>query len=498
MTVRSGSVYLIGAGPGDPGLITVRGLEILGRADVVLHDRLIAPELLRRARPEAALIDVGKSPANHRASQEEINDLLISNAMEGRAVARLKGGDPFVFGRGAEELDACERAGVPCEVVPGITSAIAGPASAGIAVTARSVARGFAVVSGRSEQRALDQLEDLRPYAHADTLLLLMSVARLESIARTLMELGRSASTPIAIVERAGMAGERTTIGELQTIAAVARERDVRSPAVIVIGDVVRASRSADQRLAGRRIVVTRPRGASSELADGLRRLGADVALAPLIEIEPVNPKIGWEHSLSDINWIVATSRHGARGFARALRRADLDARAFAGARIAAVGPTTAREFAAAGLQVDLTPATHRALGLITEMQVATPAGGRALFARGSLARDELVDGLESVGIEVTPMTVYKTNLVDPDDSVRRMFDTGVDATLLASPSAAQSLARAGLIDRTGLAICIGPTTASAARDCGASNIVVAKDHSDHGLLEAALASLSYEQEIAS
>ncbi|MEM1165074.1 MAG: uroporphyrinogen-III C-methyltransferase [Planctomycetota bacterium] len=493
MTWRSGSVYLVGAGPGDPGLITRRGHELLRAATVVVHDRLVGDGLLAEIPPDAERIDASKAPHDHTLTQEQINAVLVERALAGEIVVRLKGGDPFVFGRGSEEAEACRRAGVPCEIVPGVTSAIAGPASVGIPVTARGLARGCAIITARTGASAAFDTHDWSAFAQMDALVVLMGRAELAEVCDELIRAGRAPDTPAAIVERATLPGERSVRGTLATLPDRADRAEIESPAVVVIGEVAAIGESRGP-LAGVRVVVTRPRSASAELHACVRALGADVIDCPMIEIrdaipDPARLRRALEPAPS---WVVATSRHGAAAFARSLRAARLDARALAGARLAAVGPTTQAAFEAAGLMVDLVPGVHRASGLIEAMARSGPPG-RVLFAAGTLARDELADGLRGCGFEIDVVTVYETTFIHPTEHARREIERGVDAVLLASPSAARSWAEAGLPTEGPRFVAIGPTTAQGAAACGIACAATAESHSDAGLVETLIAMRSRE-----
>ena len=499
MTIRSGTVYLVGAGPGDPGLITVRGLEALRRADVVIHDRLIPLPLLDEARPDAEIIDAGKARARHTLTQDQIDALLVDRARAGHAVVRLKGGDPFVFGRGWEELLACRVAGIPCEVIPGVTSAIAGPAAAEIPVTARGVARSFTVVTAQTGDAAPSLAHlDFTALASLDTVIFLMGVGALPEIVAGLLDAGRDPDTPVAIVERATLPGQRELRAKLATVIAAARDATIASPSVIIVGAVaaLTASGASELPLAGRRILVTRPRTASHELSQRLRALGAGVIDCPLISIRHVDPpEPPTAARLATYDWIVFTSRHAARSFHRVLRGARLDARAFSGARIAAVGPTTARELEACALTPDLIPDTFRASHLADAILSASrdpERPPRILFPHGTLARDELVTRLTDAGVVVDTLIVYETLLEPPDARAQAAIARGLDAVLLASPSAAEALAAGDTpLDPATLTICIGPTTGDAARRTGMANILTATDHSDAGLIHTLLVALT-------
>jgi uroporphyrinogen III methyltransferase/synthase len=477
-------VYLVGAGPGDPSLITVRGLELLQRADVVLYDRLVSPALLERVRARALLIDVGKAPVGEAALQADINRALVEHALQGRVVVRLKGGDPNVFGRASEERQACMEAGIPCEIVPGISSALAGPAAAGIPVTLRGVASSIAIAATPAVGD-----EELRAIAGADTAVFLMGVRGLPRLVRRLLDAGRDPSTPVAIVERATMPGQQTVRATLDGIVDAAKRAHVQSPAVIVVGATAALGTNAYGPLAGKRVVVTRPLNAAQEVSNELRALGADVVFAPMIEMVSVenvdDPPLS---RLGEYDWIVFTSRHAVRGFRRLVERFG-DVRSIAHARFAVVGPTTARELEMWGIQPDLQPGDHRADQLATLLVEQCPR--RVLFPCGTLALTTIPAMLGKHGIPLELLPVYHTHQLAVDDRARAQIERGVDAVLLASPSAAVALGASGVRLGDATVVCIGATTAAAAVSFGWANVITARDHSDAGLIEALLEALS-------
>ncbi len=483
MTVRAGTVYLVGAGPGDPGLMTVRGLELLQRADVVLHDRLVEPALLEAARLSARLIDVGKTAYGAATSQSTINAALVRHALEGSVVVRLKGGDPLIFGRGWEEREACVSAGVPCEIVPGVTSAIAGPTAAGIPVTLRGTASSVLIAAA-----PVLSPHTLRGAALADTSVFLMGVRGLRNLAHAMMKAGRDPASPAAIVERATLPGERVVRARLDAIADVAEAAAIASPAVVVGGNTTALAPARSGALAGRRIVVTRPRHAALALCDALHALGADVIHAPLIRISLVDasthPLVG---RTPDFDWIVFTSRHGVRGFRRALETNRLDLRRLAGTRIAAIGPITARELEAWGIVPDLCPEPARAEALVDALCAATARPRRVLFPCGTLAHDVIPVALQAAGVSVECLPVYQTAPLPLDARARNAIREGVDAILLASPSAATALAQDGVDPGDAAIVCIGATTADAAAACRLRHIRVAAVHSDRGLVDSTI-----------
>ena len=488
----TGRVWLVGAGPGDVGLITVRGRELLGRADVVVYDRLAGAELLTLTRPDAELIDVFKAPGQHTMPQDGIHDVLIERARAGKEVVRLKGGDPFIYGRGWEEIEACYLAGVPCEVVPGVSSAIGVATGAGIPLTLRGHASTVSMVTP-SVGTGLPARE--LPYeamAKMDTSVVLMAGARLEEVTKGLMAAGRDGATPAAVVQEGTLPGERQVRGTLATIACVVREEGLRAPLVLIVGPGAGLPRLDGNTpapgfgpLAGRRVVVTRPSSASRRVISELRGLGAEVIDSPLIRIEYVEAELSGPRS--DHDWMVFTSLHGVEGFGRQLERQGLDARFFGTARIAAVGPKTAAYLARAGIRADLIPGEYRAQALVEAIGVEAKSGERVLFPCGTLAVDEVSQGLTRMGLEVQTLHVYDTLLQPPNDAALDAFRRGVDAVLLYSPSESKSLASSG-VDLAGVQIvCVGPTTADAARSVGLTVSAVPEIYGDEGMIESLL-----------
>ncbi|HYM66575.1 MAG TPA: uroporphyrinogen-III C-methyltransferase, partial [Patescibacteria group bacterium] len=364
MSARPGVVYLVGAGPGDPGLMTARSLELIATADVVFHDRLIPPGALDSARPGAELIYVGKRPGVPSLLQEEIGERLIEAARAGRSVVRLKGGDPFVFGRGGEEGEALRAAGVEFEVVPGVTAGVAATAYAGIPVTHRDDASAVAFVTGHEDPEKGETALDWEALAaFPGTLVFYMGVKRLAENAAALIEAGRDPDEPAAAVERGTMTGQRTVTATLSTLAGEVERERIGAPALIVVGPVVgrrEALAWLERRpLHGRRVVVTRASAQASGLAATLRELGADVVELPAIRIEPRIEADQVRRAVEDIGdyaLICLTSPNGVRLLFEALEKAGLDARALANATVAAIGPGTARALTRRGIAADVVP----------------------------------------------------------------------------------------------------------------------------------------------
>lgn len=487
MTVRAGTVYLVGAGPGDPSLITVRGRELLERADVVLFDRLVAPELLELAPAHATLVDVGKRSSGDSETQSSINAQLVAHAQQRRIVVRLKGGDPLIFGRAWEERAACMSAGIPCEIVPGISSALAGPTSADIPVTLRGVASSLAIVAAPNVSDT--QLASL---SAADTCVFLMGVRELPSLVRRLIDAGKHPDTPAAIVERATLPGQRTVRSPLHALAAAAARASVTSPAIVVVGATAAAEIAGyhTQPLIGRRILVTRPHSAAYELTHSLRALGAEVVHEPLISISSrdvnVEDVLG---RIDDYDWLVFTSRHGVRGFRRAVE-ARGDVRSLGRVRIAAVGPTTVSELTAWGIRPDLVPSRARVDALTSALLEQFPKPRRVLFPAGTLARDAVVEALGAHDVVVDALLVYETQMLSLSPSTQRAIGGELDAVLLASPSAARAfVAAAGTPAPTRL-ICLGEGTALPLLNAGWTNVHVASVHSDAGMIAALIDAL--------
>ena len=497
MSARAGVVYLVGAGPGDPGLMTARSVALIATADAIFHDRLIPPGALDGAREDAELVYVGKAPGEPSVPQEEIGERLIAAAREGRSVVRLKGGDPFVFGRGGEEGEALRAAGVEFEVVPGVTAGVAASAYAGIPVTHRDDASAVAFVTGHEdpEKPAAMALDWAALAAFPGTLVFYMGVKRLADNAAALIEAGRPAGEPAAAIERGTMAGQRTVVATLGTLAEAVEREGVGAPALIVVGPVVERRESLawlERRpLHGRRVVVTRARAQASSLATALRALGAETIELPAIRIEPrldsdeVRAAIA---AIRDYALVCLTSSNGARLLFEALADAGLDARALSGATVAAIGPGTARALAERGIAADLIPERSVAESLVEALAGVELGGRRVLVARPASARDVLPDALRERGAEVDAVALYETVREEPDPEALEAA-RGADYVTFTSASTVRNLSEA-LGERFPTAariVSIGPITSEAARDAGLEVAVEAARHDLDGLLEALL-----------
>ena len=492
----TGVVYLVGAGPGDPGLMTARSLQLIASADTIFHDRLIPPGALDGAREDAELVFVGKEPGAPSVLQDEIEARMIEAARAGRSVVRLKGGDPFVFGRGGEEGEALRAAGVEFEVVPGVTAGVAATAYAGIPVTHRDDASTVAFVTGHEDPEKSETAIDWAALAaFPGTLVFYMGVRNLESNARALIDAGRPSDEPAAAIERGTMEGQRTVVATLSTLAAAVEREGVRAPALIVSGPVVgrRESLAWIERrpLHGRRVIVTRARAQASGLAAALRQLGAGVVELPAIRTVPrldsaeVSAMAG---SIADYELICLTSPTGVRLLFEALAAAGRDSRALAGATVAATGPGTAAALAKHGIAVDVVPERFVAESLVESLGEVGVEGKRALVARAADARDVIPDWLAERGAEVDVVALYETVREDPDPEAVAAAQEA-DYVTFTSASTVRNLVEAlgERFPREARIVSIGPVTSEAVRDADLEVAVEAERHDVEGLIAALL-----------
>jgi uroporphyrinogen III methyltransferase / synthase len=494
---RAGVVYLVGAGPGDPGLMTARSLELIAAADAIFYDRLIPPGTLAGAQEDAELVYVGKQPGVPSVPQEEIGERLVEAARAGKSVVRLKGGDPFVFGRGGEEGEALREAGVEFEIVPGVTAGVAATAYAGIPVTHRDDASAVAFVTGHEDPEKGESAIDWQALARfPGTLVFYMGVKRLDENAAALIEAGRDPEEPAAAIERGTMPGQRTSEATLGTIAeAVARE-EVKAPALIVVGPVARRRQQLawleHRPLHGRRVVVTRARAQASGLAATLRGLGAEVVELPAIRIEPriesdeVRNAVA---NLADYSLICLTSPNGVRLLFEAMERANIDARALAGATVAAIGSGTARALADHGVNADVVPERFVAEALVEALAGVEVEGRRVLVARAAEARDVLPEALRERGAEVDVVALYETVRERPANEDVEAAQSADYVTFTSSSTVTNLLDALG--DRFPAAarvVSIGPVTSETARAAGLRVDVEAERHDIDGLLAALIA----------
>ncbi|HEX4718338.1 MAG TPA: uroporphyrinogen-III C-methyltransferase [Thermoleophilaceae bacterium] len=492
------TVYLVGAGPGDPGLMTARSLELIASADVILYDRLIPDGALDGARADAELVDVGKVGGGAQVPQEATNALLLDRAKGGRAVVRLKGGDPFVFGRGGEEAQALAAAGIAFEVVPGVTAGIAAPAYAGIPVTHRDQASAVAFVTGHEDPAKPESAIDWEALARfPGTLVFYMGVKQLPEISKQLIENGRTADMPAAVVERGTLPGQRSIVGTLGDIADRVRAEGVKPPAITLVGPVAALAAEIawlDQRpLNGRTVAVTRARAQASGLARRLARLGAEVVETPAIRIEPrpVSGEVAQAaREIGSFALVCVTSPNGAALLLDAIEAVGGDARSLAGVEVAAIGPGTAAELARGGIRADVVAQVSTAEGLLDALAEIDVEGERVLVARASEARDALPDGLAQRSADVVVVALYDTVAEKLADDQLAAVERADYVTFTSSSTVRffmDSLAGNGLPERARV-ISIGPITSATARELGIEVHAEAVQHDIDGVVEALLA----------
>ncbi len=500
----SGRVYLVGAGPGDPGLLTARALELIAAADVILYDRLIPDTALDGARGDAEVLFVGKEGGGPAVPQEQTEALILDRARAGRTVVRLKGGDPFVFGRGGEEALALREAGIPFEIVPGVTSGVAAAAYAGIPVTHRGLSTAVALVTGHTREDGPEEsaLDWPALAAFPGTLVFYMGVRQLPQIAQSLIAAGRPASEPVAVVERGTLPDQRTVTGTLQNIAEIARREQVRAPSITVVGPVAGLAGQLEwlspRPLGGQTVAVTRARAQASGLARALVQLGANVVQAPVIRTQPLP---GPPPDLTQYDLVCFTSPNAVSALFERLGQgttpADArDARAFAGARVAAIGPGTARALAEHGLVADIVPERSVAEALV-EALAGTPVE-HALVARAKEARDVIPDALRARGAQVDVLALYET-VAEPLSVQALEQARQADYITFTSSSTVRFFldaadGAAGLSPETRI-VSIGPITSETLHEHGFQAHVEAEDHDIDGVIRALLADVAARAE---
>lgn len=496
----AGMVYLVGAGPGDYRLISVKACDCLKKADTVVYDRLADDRILGYARPEAEYIYVGKAASQHTMQQGDINQLLVDKAKEGKLVVRLKGGDPFVFGRGGEEALLLKENNLPFEIVPGITSAISVPAYAGIPVTHRAVATSFAVITGHEDPtKGESNMRWDKLSTGVDTLVFLMGVGNLPHITAKLIENGRAADTPAAVV-RWGTKPEQevlvTTVG--QAAADVAKAQ-LKPPAIFIVGEVVNLREKLawfDNRpLFGKKILVTRAREQASQLTAALEELGATCIEAPAIRLtDPADAYAAVDRAIDELHsyaWLIFTSTNGVERFFARLAKKGLDARSLGQAKIAAIGAVTAAKLKEYGILADSIPAEFRAEGIIEVLRGEIKAGMKILLPRAQEAREILPEKLRELGASVDVAPVYQTIAGEIDAAaIRQQLESGaIDLVTFTSSSTVTNLLQllagdAGLLAAVPTA-CIGPVTAKTCADHGIEPAVIADSYTIGGLVAA-------------
>ncbi len=506
----SGKIYLVGAGPGDPGLLTLRGKVCLQEADVVLYDHLANPALLQYASSEAERIYVGRRGCGIYRPQNEIHRLMLEKVREGKCVVRLKGGDPFVFGRGGEEAEWIVEHRIPFEVVPGVTSAVAVPAYAGIPVTHRTLASTVAFITGHEDPDKDETALEWPRFAAAEgTLVFLMGVKNLPMIVSRLLEEGKTVDTPVALVRWGTYAEQRTVVGTLRDVVERAKAADIRPPTVMVVGEVVRLREQLNwfetKPLFGKRVLVTRAKAQASELSDLIRAQGGEPIECPTIDFVPPDD---WGEvdaaieQLATYHWLVLTSVNGVKAFMQRLWHHGRDARALAGLRVCCIGPRTAEEIRRFGIDADLVPETFQAEGLIDVLQRAGVSGQRVLLARAAQAREILPEELERSGAFVHVVKVYKTVVpVIERERVQQLFrDHLIDVVTFASSSTVRNFFQ--LFDEArdlrqrlnGTIIAsIGPITANTIREMGLDVHVMATRNTIPALVQSLVDYVQHE-----
>jgi uroporphyrinogen III methyltransferase/synthase len=493
---RPGTCHLVGAGPGDTGLVTLRAKELIERADVLVYDALSNPELLQWAKPGCRKIHVGKRAKDHTMPQEEINALIVSETKAGRTVVRLKGGDPMIFGRGGEEAAELAAAGVPFEIVPGISSTIAGPAYAGIPVTHRDHNTQLTIFTGHEDPTKGYSSIDYAQLAKAPgTKVFVMGVGRLREITGSLISNGADPETPFALVQWATTGAQRTVTGTLATIADIAERENIGAPAVAVIGDVVREREKINwfekRPLFGKRIVVTRTREQAGELSKALAELGADVIELPTIRIEHPTDKLGFAETVThahEYDWLVFTSPNGVEKFFDAFFAVFEDARSLGNPRIAAIGAGTAKKIREYRIGVDLIPEKFVAEGLIDAFKKESVENLTMLWVRAEESRDVVGEGLTALGAIVDDCVAYRTvpETDDPTGAKALLAEKGADLITFTSGSTVDHFFALGLEWPEGcVAGSIGPVTSETLRKHGMPPAFEAVPHDIPGLVAA-------------
>ena len=494
---KLGKVYLVGAGPGDPGLVTVRGLKIIRMADVIIHDRLAPIELLEEKRSDANIIYVGKSPGNQPKTQDEINRELVRLAQEGKTVCRLKGGDPFVFGRGGEEALALTKAQIEWEVIPGITSPIASAAYAGIPVTQRGVSSSLTIITGSKEHGSQDNSINWEALANiGGTIAFVMGWSRMQSIVDDLIKHGLSSSTPAALIQWGTTKKHKTVSAPLQEIVQVGLDNNISSPVILLTGEVVSIRKNLgwfDRRaLFGKKILVTRARSQASELARQLEQHGATTMELPVIKAVEPQDLSTLDNVLCKIDlyhWIIFTSSNAIRSVFNRMRELNLDIRNLSKVKIATVGPGTAKTLKDIGINADLLPERFDAKGLLEKFENLNIKNQYVFFPRSNLSTKSLSAGLNKLGDKVEEVIAYENIMEEDSASIAiETYEKGVDVTTFTSSSAVKNLFN--LLDQDvrsvnkTFVVCIGPNTAKTAEELNIYVNSIAKKQSIHGLVE--------------
>jgi uroporphyrinogen III methyltransferase/synthase len=501
--MKQGKVYLVGAGPREPDLVTVRAVECLKQADVVIYDFLAAPELLKHVREGAETIYVGKKGGEHTLSQDKINEVMVARAKQGHTIVRLKGGDPFIFGRGGEEAEVLADVGIPFEVVPGVTSAVAAPAYAGIPLTHRLYTSSVAFVTGHEDPTKNQSLIDWSKLATGvGTLVFLMGIKNLANIAERLMTAGRDPKTPVAVVRWGTTPQQTTVVGTLDTIVAEVQAVGLKPPATIVVGEVIKLRDTLNwfekRALFGKTVVVTRARVQASELVRRLSDLGAACLECPTIKVVPPedwNQLDAAMDNLGTYDWLVFTSVNGVSFFFERLYEKEKDVRALKDVSTAAIGPATAKRLRDFGLQSDIIPETYQAESIVEAFGQEPMNGKRVLLPRAKEARPVLPVELRKMGAIVDEIAAYQTEPAreNVDVLIKRLEEGSIDLLTFTSSSTVKNFKALlpperfeSLIEGVSIAS-IGPITAETARELGFKVDIMARDYTIDGLCEAIL-----------
>jgi uroporphyrinogen III methyltransferase / synthase len=499
MPLNKGKVYLIGAGPGDPGLITLKAVSCLAKADVVLYDHLVSSLILDYAPARAEKIYAGKTGGVHFIEQDEINGLLVAKARLGKTVARLKGGDPFVLGRGGEEAEALRKNNILFEIVPGVTSAVSVPAYAGIPVTHRSLASSLAIITGHEDPAKKNSSINWGKLATAtDTLVILMGMQKLPQIAARLIKHGRKASTPVAVIRDGTLPSQVTLTGTLKNIAGKVSKAGLEAPAVIVIGDVVRLRESLrwfdSLPLFGKRILVTRAASQAGSFEKLLTDHGALPVRFSSIAIKSLGANKKLDNALSHLDkydWIAFTSVNGVEVFFNRLRDSGLDSRCLSGLKIGAIGPMTAQALQKMGITADYMPSEFTGHGFVAGLKKRQAGGQRFLLPRADIADDEIIQGLKKLGAGVDEIAVYSTTRPGSNNTRLRelLLQDNIDVVTFTSSSTVTNLlhglSQAEIAQIRPVIACIGPKTARTAAEAGLKVAIIAREQTMPGLLAA-------------
>lgn len=496
--MKKGKVYLVGAGPGDPGLLTLKAKKVLEEAEVVIYDYLANKKFLDFCKEDAEKIYVGKKGGAHTLPQEEINKLLVKKAKEGKVVVRLKGGDPFLFGRGGEEVEALVEENIPFEVIPGITSAIAVPAYAGIPVTHRNYTSTLAIITGHEAEGKEESRIDFSALAKIGSLVFLMGVKNLPYIVKRLIEEGKSLETPVAVIQWGTLPKQKTVEGTLENIVERVKERGITAPAIIIVGEIVKLREKFNwfetKPLFGKKIIITRTRESASKLVEKLEKLGADCYEIPTIKIEPIKDEKVFQtlNKIYQYDWIVFTSENGVKLFFKYLWEGGKDLRILGKAKIAVIGKSTQRALEDFGIRPDLVPEKdYTQEGLVSAFSKLNIREKIILIPRAKEARDVLPEKLREYGAKVEVLPIYETKICEESkEELKKVLEEGIDIITFTSSSTVKNFFK--LLEenqkpllKNVLFASIGPITSATLREFGFEPHIEAKEYTIEGLIEA-------------